>query len=76
MCIFFAPAGTDAPPHNAPQPYIAILLAGDGEIVTSDGESQRFQTGDVIICNDLVGKGHVTRAITDLKLLFINRAQT
>lgn len=75
MSIFFAPAGTEAPPHNAPQPYIAVVLSGDGEIQTSDGESRSFQSGAVIVCNDLIGKGHITRAVTDLKLAFINRAQ-
>jgi len=28
----------------------------------------------VLFCNDLSGKGHVTRAITDLILAFVNRA--
>ncbi|HVQ01443.1 MAG TPA: hypothetical protein VMT57_08015 [Candidatus Thermoplasmatota archaeon] len=70
------PAGTDVPAHSAPQPYIAIILSGEGEVVTSDGEARRFHTGEVLFCNDLTGKGHVTRAITDLVLAFINRAKS
>jgi len=74
MFVFSVPAGTDVPAHNAPQPYIAIILSGEGEVVTSDGEARRFHPGDVLFCNDLTGKGHVTRAITDLNVAFVNRA--
>lgn len=73
MCAFSVPAGTDAPAHNAPQPYIVIVLSGEGEVVTSDGESRCFHPGEVLFCNDLTGKGHVTRALTDLLLAFVNR---
>ncbi len=74
MFVFSVPAGTDVPAHNAPQPYIAIILSGEGEVVTSDGEARRFHPGDVLFCNDLTGKGHVTRAITNLNVAFVNRA--
>ena len=74
MCAISFPAGTEAPAHSAPQPYIAIVLSGEGEVVTSDGEARRFYPGEVLFCNDLTGKGHVTRAITDLVLVFVNRA--
>jgi quercetin dioxygenase-like cupin family protein len=70
------PAGTEAPAHNAPQPYVVIVLGGEGEVVVSDGESRRFRAGDLLVCNDLAGKGHITRAITDLTLVFVNRANS
>jgi quercetin dioxygenase-like cupin family protein len=76
MCAISFPAGTDVPAHTAPQPYIAIVLSGEGEVVTSDGEARRLHPGEVLFCNDLTGKGHVTRAITDLVLAFVNRAQS
>jgi hypothetical protein len=41
--------------------------------VTSDGEARRFRPGDVLFCDDLTGKGHVTRAITDMVAAFVNR---
>ncbi|MGZ9189770.1 MAG: hypothetical protein ACXW39_06920 [Nitrospira sp.] len=75
MCVISFPAATEAPAHNAPQPYIAIVLSGEGEVVTSDGEARRFHPGEVLFCNDLRGKGHVTRAVTDLELAFVNRAR-
>lgn len=74
MCVIAFPAGTEAPAHNAPQPYVCIILSGEGEVVTSDGEARRFYPGEVLLCNDLIGKGHVTRAITDMTLAFVNRA--
>lgn len=76
MFVFSVPAGTEVPAHNAPQPYIAIILSGEGEVVTSDGEARRFHPGEVLFCNDLTGKGHVTRAISDLIVAFVNRANS
>jgi hypothetical protein len=32
-----------------------------------------LRAGEVLFCNDLTGKGHVTRAITNLVAAFINR---
>ena len=76
LAIFSAPAGTEVPPHNAPQPYIVIVLAGEGEVETSDGTIVRLGPGGLIYCDDVRGKGHVTRSITDLSLAFINRASS
>ena len=68
------PVGTEAPSHNAPQPYICIVLSGQGEIVASDGTSLRVGPGELIFFDDVTGKGHITRAITDLHVALINRA--
>lgn len=74
MFAFSVPGGTDVPPHNAPLPYICIVLSGELEIVASDGEARRFRPGDLLLCNDLDGKGHATRAITDATAAFVDRA--
>jgi quercetin dioxygenase-like cupin family protein len=76
MSVISFRAGTEAPAHNAPQPYVVIVLSGEGEVATSDGEARRFHAGELLLCNDLTGKGHVTRAITDLTLAFVNRAKS
>ena len=73
--VFSAPAGTEVPSHNAPQPYICIVLAGEGEVETSDGTTLHLGPGELIYCDDVSGKGHVTRSITDVRLAFINRAK-
>jgi quercetin dioxygenase-like cupin family protein len=74
MFVFSVPAGTEVPAHNAPQPYICIILSGEGEVETSEGGAKRLGPGGVIFCDDLTGKGHVTRAISDLTAAFVNRA--
>lgn len=74
FAVFSSPAGTEVPSHKAPQPYICILLAGEGEVETSDGTTLRLGPGELIYCDDITGKGHVTRSITDVRLAFINRA--
>ena len=71
---FSIPAGTEAPAHNAPQPYICIVLSGEGEVKASDGTTVHLGPGGLIYCDDVSGKGHVTRSVTDLSLAFINRA--
>jgi hypothetical protein len=72
---FLAPAGTEVPSHNAPQPYICIILSGEGEVATSDGTILRLGPGELIYCDDTSGKGHVTRSISDVRLAFINRVK-
>jgi quercetin dioxygenase-like cupin family protein len=74
MFVFSAPAGTEVPAHNAPQPYVCIVLSGEGEITTSDGSTLRLRPGDLVFCNDLHGKGHTTRILTDCTVAFVNRA--
>jgi quercetin dioxygenase-like cupin family protein len=73
MFAFAVPRGTSVPPHNAPQPYIAIILSGDVEVAASDGGVNLFGSGDVLFCDDLTGKGHLTKALSDSVVVFINR---
>ena len=49
--------------HLAPQRQFILLLDGHIEIETSDGETRRFQGGDVLLAEDTTGKGHRTRTI-------------
>ncbi|MHC2991833.1 hypothetical protein OB13_09645 [Pontibacter sp. HJ8] len=51
--------------HNAPQRQYLILLDGEIEIETSLGEKKRFKGGDVLLLEDVEGKGHRTKNITD-----------
>ena len=74
MFAFSVPGGTDVPAHNAPLPYICIVLSGELEVIASDGEARRFSAGDLLFCDDLDGKGHATRAITNTVAAFVNRA--
>jgi hypothetical protein len=56
-------AGYDWDFHNAPQRQFIILLDGEIEITSSLGESRTFKGGDVLLVEDIVGKGHKTRNV-------------
>lgn len=44
--------------HQAISKMYAVILNGEIEIQTSDGEKRRFEKGNVIYFNDVSGKGH------------------
>jgi quercetin dioxygenase-like cupin family protein len=73
MFVFTVPMGIVVPAHPAPQAYISIILDGEVEVIASDGESRCFGPGNVLFCDDLTGKGHVTRALVESTAAFINR---
>ena len=47
--------------HCAPQRQYIVLLDGEIEIETSDGEKRRFGGGDILLVEDISGRGHRTR---------------
>ena len=49
--------------HHAPRRQYVITLSGQMEIVTGDGTTMRFGPGDVLLAEDLTGKGHTTRVM-------------
>lgn len=49
--------------HNAPREQYIILLDGEIEIETSLGEKRTFKGGDILLVEDIDGKGHRTRNI-------------
>ena len=51
--------------HNAPQRQYIVLLDGEIEIETSDGEKRRFRGGDILRLEDVDGRGHRTRTVND-----------
>ena len=50
--------------HNAPRRQYVIFLSGQTEIGLGDGTVQRLAPGDVLLAEDLTGKGHTARAVT------------
>lgn len=50
--------------HTAPQRQYIIYLEGEVEIEIGSGEKRRFKAGDILLANDLTGKGHITRTLT------------
>jgi quercetin dioxygenase-like cupin family protein len=49
--------------HPAPRKQYVITLAGEVEIGIGDGTVRRFGPGDVMLADDLTGRGHTTRVI-------------
>ncbi|MBP2616681.1 hypothetical protein [Chryseobacterium jejuense] len=47
--------------HCAPQKQYIVLLDGGVEIETSLGEKRKFQTGEILLVEDVNGKGHKTK---------------
>jgi quercetin dioxygenase-like cupin family protein len=49
--------------HHAPRRQYVITLSGEMEIGLGDGTLRRFGAGDVLLAEDLTGKGHTTRVV-------------
>ena len=67
------PGSGDQGWHVAPQKQYVVLLSGTVEVEVSAGEIRQFSTGDVLLAEDTVGKGHRTKTLTSepRKSLFI-----
>ena len=49
--------------HNAPRRQYIINLDGGVEITASDGESRIIGAGEVILVEDVSGRGHLSKAV-------------
>ena len=49
--------------HCAPRRQYSISLSGAAEIEVGDGTIARIEAGDVVLAEDLTGRGHVTRVV-------------
>ena len=51
--------------HNARRRQYGVILAGGIEIETGDGSIRRIGPGDVLVSEDLTGRGHKRRSLGD-----------
>ena len=58
-----APAGYVLDWHCAPRRQYSISMSGTAEIEVGDGTVVRVEPGDVVLAEDLTGRGHITRVI-------------
>jgi len=58
-----APAGYVLEWHCAPRRQYSISLSGTAEIEVGDGTVVRLEAGDVVLAEDLTGRGHITRVV-------------
>ena len=56
--------GYDYDFHNAPKRQLIFLLDGAIQIETSLGDIRKFTAGDVLLVEDIQGKGHRTKNLT------------
>lgn len=49
--------------HNAPCRQFVLMLEGAVEIEVGDGSRRIFSTGDILLAEDISGRGHISRAI-------------
>jgi hypothetical protein len=51
--------------HPPPRRQFVVILDGEFELETTDGDRRRFRPGEMLLVEDLEGRGHVTRVLTD-----------
>ena len=51
--------------HPAPKPQFILYLAGQVAVVASGGEKHIFRAGEILLANDLSGKGHTSKTLTE-----------
>lgn len=56
--------------HCAPRRQYSITLSGIAEIEVGDGTVVRLGPGDVLLAEDLTGRGHITRVVGDQPRLY------
>jgi len=49
--------------HNAPCRQYVVILEGAVEIEVGDGTRRVFHDGDILLAEDVEGRGHVSRAV-------------
>ncbi len=59
------PSGSFIDWHTAPRRQYVITLEGQAEIGIGDGTKRIFNAGDVLLADDLTGRGHTTAAVGD-----------
>ncbi len=66
-----APTRTIVDWHPAPRRQYVVTLAGLWEIECGDGTKRKFIPGDVMLAEDLTGKGHISRVVGNQPHIFM-----
>jgi hypothetical protein len=62
------PEVRETKPHPAPRRQFAVVLDGEAEIVTSDGDKRMFSPGMFALFEDVDGLGHITNVVSPTSL--------
>lgn len=57
--------------HHPPRRQYVINLEGQAEIIVGDGTRRVFGPGDIMLAEDTTGHGHITRALTPRKCIYV-----
>jgi quercetin dioxygenase-like cupin family protein len=57
--------------HNTPDRMLGIVLSGTMEFETSDGSIRQVSAGGVVLAEDTIGKGHISRHPGGATLAFV-----
>ena len=58
--------------HNAPQQQLCVVLEGQWQVTTTDGESRTWGPGEMFVPYDVEGKGHQSRVLENpVRILFV-----
>lgn len=63
--FFGASAGWSADWHPSSGRHLFLVISGQWEVESSDGEVRQFSKGDVLLAEDTTGRGHKSRVIGD-----------
>ena len=66
-----SPAGYFLDWHTAPRRQYTITLSGEIEVEAGDGTVRRAGPGDILLAEDLTGRGHTTRAISEETRVYV-----
>ena len=59
------PPGWSSEWHPSAARAMFFVLTGEWEVTASDGETRRFARGSALLAEDLTGKGHRSRVISE-----------
>jgi hypothetical protein len=66
------PAGVrETEPHPAPRRRLIVVLEGELEGETTDGDKRTVGPGMVVLVEDVGGRGHVTRVVSPTSATFM-----
>lgn len=63
--VFLRSSGFDSEPHPAPRMQWVVMVRGAIEIEVSDGSRRTFRPGDLLLLEDVTGRGHTTYTVGD-----------
>lgn len=69
-CTFMSSPPCVTEQHGAPRRQLVIVLSGELEIETNEGDKRRFRPGEVFLADDGTG-GHILRTLSDLNTTLV-----